>query len=94
MGRVIDLPENGNPSVKFLDRRPGEVFVYRRDRPEQVERKYIFRRRLSVKLNGKKAFSVEDYGRIEKEYEEFKKKYLLRGKVRSYVVEGKIPKFK
>ena len=32
------------------------------------------------------AFSVEDYGRIEKEYEEFKKKYLRRGKVRSYVV--------
>ena len=93
VGRVIDLPENGNPFVKFLDRCSGDVLVYRRD-TEQVERKYISGRRLSVKLNGKKAFSVEDYGRIEKEYEEFKKKYLRRGKVRSYVVEGKIPKFK
>jgi len=92
VGRVIDVPENGNPSVKFLDRRPGDVFVYRRD-TEEVEKKYIFRRGLSVKLNGKKGFTVEDYGSIEKEYEEFKKKYLRRGKVRSYVVEGKIPKF-
>jgi len=75
VGRDIDLPENSK-TVKCLDRRPGDVFVNRRD-TEQVERKYIFRRRLSVKRSGKKVFSVEDYGRIEKEYEEFKKKYFV-----------------
>ena len=82
VGRVIDLPENGNPSLKFLDRRPGNVFEFRSD-TEQVDEKYIFKRRLRVELAGKKGFSVLDYGVIEKEYEEFKKKYLLRGKVSS-----------
>ena len=48
VGRVIDVPKNGNPSVKFLHRRPGDVFVYRRD-TEKVEKKSIFRRGLSVK---------------------------------------------
>jgi len=46
---------------------------------EQGEQKYVFRRRLRVKLKGKKEFSVEDYGSIEKDYKEFKKKYLLKG---------------
>ena len=36
VGRVIDLPENGNPSLKFLDRRPGKVFEFWSD-TEQVE---------------------------------------------------------
>jgi len=45
---------------------------------EQGEQKYVFRRRLRVKLKGKKEFSVEDYGSIEKDYKEFKKKYLLK----------------
>ena len=87
-GWVVDLPENGKPTLKFLDQRPGEVFMYRSDM-EQVERKYIFRRRLRVELKGKNGFSVAEYGSIEKDYEEFKKKYCLKGKVRSYVVEGK-----
>ena len=82
MGRVVDLPENGNHSLRFLDRRPGDVFVYRSD-TEQVEQQYIFRRHLRVELEGKKGFSVADYGGIEKNYEEFKKTYLLKGKVRS-----------
>jgi len=82
VGRVIDLPENGNPSLTFQDRRPGDVFVYRSG-IEQVERNYVFKRRLRVELTGKKWFSVLDYGLIEKKYEEFKKKYLLRGKVSS-----------
>jgi len=82
VGRVIDLPENSNPSLKFLDRRPGNVFEFWSD-TEQVEQKYIFKRRLSVELTGKKGFLFLDYGVIEKEYEEFKKKYLLRGKVSS-----------
>ena len=82
VGRVIDLPESGNPSLKFLDRRPGDVFEYRSD-TEEVERKYIFRRQLRVELKGKNGFSVADYGGIEKDHKEFKKKYLLKGKVRS-----------
>ena len=82
VGRVTDLPENGNPSLRFLDRRPEDVFVYRRD-TEQVERRYIFRRQLRVELKGKNGFCITDYGGIEKDYEEFKKKYLLKGKVRS-----------
>ena len=68
-----------NPSIKFLDWHPGEVFVHRSD-TEQVERKYVFRRRLRVELKGKKEFSVKDYGSIEKDYKEFKKNYLLEGK--------------
>ena len=82
VGRVVDLSKNGNPTLKFLDQCPGEVFMYRSD-TEKVERKYIFRRRLRVELKGKKGFSVAEYGSIEKDYEEFKKKYLLKGKVRS-----------
>ena len=75
--------------VKFLDRHPGEVFVDRSD-TEQGEQKYVFRRRLRVELKGKKEFSVEDYGSIEKDYKEFKKKYLLKGKVSSWVVGSEI----
>ena len=82
VGRVTDLPENGNPSLKFLDRRPGDVFVYRSD-TEQVERQYIFKRHLRVELKGKNGFSVVDYSGIKRDYDEFKKKYLLKGKVRS-----------
>lgn len=70
VGRVTDLPENGNPSLRFLDRRPEDVFVYRRD-TEQVERRYIFRRQLRVELKGKNGFCIADYGGIEKDYEEF-----------------------
>lgn len=70
VGRVVDLPENGNPSLKFLDRRPGDVFVYRSD-TEQVERQYIFRRQLRVELKGKNGFSFVDYGAIERDHEEF-----------------------
>ena len=82
VGRVIDLPENSNPSLKFLERRPGDVFDFRSD-TEEVERRYIFRRQLRVELKGMMGFSVADYGGIEKDYKEFKKKYLLKGKVRS-----------
>ena len=32
VGRVIDLPVNGNPSLKFLDPRPRDVFEYRSDK--------------------------------------------------------------
>ena len=63
MGRVIDLAENGNPSVKFLDQCLGDVFEYRSD-TEEVERKYIFRRQLRVELEGKNGFSVADYSGI------------------------------
>ena len=87
VGRVIDLPENGNPSLKFLERRPGDVFEYRSD-TEEVERQYIFRRHLRVGMKGKTGFSIPDYGGIEKDYQEFKKKYLLEGKVRSQVAES------
>ena len=85
VGRVIELPEDDNPTIKFLDRRPGDVFVYRGDK-EKVERKWIFCRGLQVALKGKKGFSVEHYGNIEKKYKEFKKKCLLKEKVRSLVV--------
>ena len=66
VGRVTDLPENGNPSLKFLDGRPGDIFVYRSD-TEQVERQYIFSRQLRVELKGKSGFSVADYGGIKRD---------------------------
>ena len=43
VGRVIDLPENGDLSLKFLDRYLRDNSVYKSDN-EQVERQYIFKR--------------------------------------------------
>ena len=63
MGCIIELPENGDPTIKFLDRRPGDVFVYCSD-TETVEQEWIFCRGLRVGLKGKKGFSVEHYGTL------------------------------
>lgn len=82
VGRVVELPEDGNLVLKFLDRRPGDVFQFRND-VETVEQKWIFCRGLRVALKGKNGFSVENYREINKEYEKFKKTYSLKGKVRS-----------
>lgn len=85
VGSVVKLPENGSPTIKFLDRRAGELFVYRRD-SEMVEEKWIFCRNLKVSPKGKKEYFLEDYATIERKYEEFKKKYFLKEKVRSLIV--------
>lgn len=82
MGRVVKLLPDGQVTIKFLERRPGGVFQYCRDL-ETIEKKWVFIRGLKVELSGKKGFIINDMKTIDKKYEEFKKKFLLKQKVRS-----------
>lgn len=82
VGRVVKLLPDGQVTIKFLERRPGGVFQYRRDL-ETIEKKWVFIRGLKVELSGKKGFIINDMKTIDKKYEEFKKKFLLKQKVRS-----------
>ena len=82
VGRVAKLLPDGQVTIKFLERRPGGVFQYRRDL-ETIEKKWVFIRGLKVEMSGKKGFIIHDTKAIDKKYEEFKKKFLLKQKVRS-----------
>ena len=81
MGKVTDFDEDDKVVVKFLDQRPGELFEYRSD-VEAVEKKWIFHRGVDVRVAGKKAFIISKIDLLRKEYEEFKKKYKVKLKVR------------
>ena len=82
VGRVVEMTKDDSPSIQFLDRRPGETFILRKD-TEIVTKNWIFCRKLEVSLVGKKQYFVANYATIESEYDAFKKRYTLKEKVRS-----------
>ena len=71
--RAVKLLPDGQVTIKFL---------------ETIEKKWVFIRRLKVELSGKKGFIINDIKTIDKKYQEFKKKFPLKQKVRSLITSA------
>jgi len=63
--QVIDLPKNGNPSLKFLDQCPGDVIVCRSD-TEQVERNSYLEDTWGLSSKGKRGFLSQTIAALAK----------------------------